>query len=420
MFNENLIPVNEIAYHEPPKRGRKAEKFLVLDCETATLPFIGEYPPEQKKTLALLKPLIYDIAWLVVDRKGTIYSKHSFLVQETFFVPQVFNTAYYSWKRPLYMERYETGEIVSARWEDILNTLLEECEKVSGVYAYNAQFDFKKAIPFTDTYIRELYTKNYNKWEESQKKQCERWIKQKPKKNPDFDCDNFTIRKKSFPMFDLWKIAADVLINEEKYKKMCLENGLITPSGLYFKTSAETTFQYLIDNLDFQEEHTALKDTEIETEILLKALKKAGKNLAQGVGGKRPFQELGTTVDFIIKSTYKNGKPKYSLDIIDNVLQIIFNNYQEYNKDNSYLTRLANSYFALERYKNEVYKNSLNIVRSSFVKIKEIERMMQRIENYLSKNDINISQKQYEKQMGELQRLDNYLCHYAEYAYKKN
>ena len=63
-------------------------------------------------------------------------------------------------------------------------------------------------------------------------------------------------------------------INIDKYRNYCLENKLISHSAEFFKSSAETSFQYLMKNYEFIEDHTALSDALIEKEILTKALKK--------------------------------------------------------------------------------------------------------------------------------------------------
>ena len=94
------------------------------------------------------------------------------------------------------------------------------------------------------------------------------------------------------------------LINIPKYKRFCLDNRLVTNSALYFKTSAEVVYQYLNKDLGFEEEHTALSDSEIETFILAKCLKK-GK--VQPSIKDFPFQILGTTYDYVMaqkKKTY--------------------------------------------------------------------------------------------------------------------
>lgn len=67
----------------------KKQYFLVLDTETATVPFINDYPAtdKERKNIAIAKPLVYDIGWIIIDRKGIIIETANYLVQETFFVP---------------------------------------------------------------------------------------------------------------------------------------------------------------------------------------------------------------------------------------------------------------------------------------------------------------------------------------------
>ena len=81
---------------------RRRKYYLILDCETATLPYAAKFTsPKEKQRVCIAKPLIYDIGWTVVDKKGNIYKKKSFLISEIFSVPSVFNTAYYAEKRPI-------------------------------------------------------------------------------------------------------------------------------------------------------------------------------------------------------------------------------------------------------------------------------------------------------------------------------
>ena len=52
----------------------KQLRFIVLDTETATLPLCEEIAKnaEEKKKLAIAKPLIYDFAYVITNRKGEI------------------------------------------------------------------------------------------------------------------------------------------------------------------------------------------------------------------------------------------------------------------------------------------------------------------------------------------------------------
>jgi hypothetical protein len=415
--------INEKDFTKPKNKGKKPKLFLVLDCETATLPFIKQWElsAKDKQKISIAKPLVYDLAWQIVDRKGNIYSRHSFLIQETFFVPQIFNTAYYAWKRPLYMERFEKEEIICKTWNDAINILLEDCKQCEGVYAFNAMFDFKKAIPFTQNYITNLYSSTYQQWENKQYKICQNILKKGKSAGKLEDLYNFNLYEENFPMFDLWRLACLKLINEKKYKQNCISNGLISKSGLFFKTSAETTYQYLTDNYNFEEEHTALSDVQAETEILLKILRRV-KNLneiEQGIDAP-PFQQLGTTTDFI-QSCPKKGKNKIKQADIESILDILAEDYESRASDigNSFATRQAKEYFKLENFKEQIYPNTLNKKRATDIKLSEINRAFDKIENYLRINSANLSESTRDKKSEQLQELDNLLCHYAEIKYKK-
>lgn len=318
---------------------RKKMYFLTLDTETATLPFANQIAknPKQKQTIAIAKPLCYDIGWVISDRQGNIIKKENFLVQETFFVPNVFNTAYYMDKRPIYMEMFERGEITALPWNSIMELLLADCMTVDFVTAYNACFDFKKAIPFTERYIKHLYSADYNKWEYGQRKSCEKLIVSKnDAHNTDYLKPVFKFRDHEFPIIDLWGMACDRLINIDKYRNYCLENGLLTASGMYFKSSAETSFQYLMKQYDFVEKHTALDDAEIEVQILTKGLKK-GK--AETLLKPFPFRVLGYTHTYVL-----DKKPKYVPTVLD-----AYQTYLDgYSGSEKYASRIANIIERLE------------------------------------------------------------------------
>lgn len=274
--------------------------YLTLDTETATLPFADRIAQneKQKKKIAIAKPLVYDIGWVITDRKGEIIKKVNYLVQETFFVPQIFNTAYYRDKRPIYMRKLANGEITAKCWNDIIEELIEDFKFATISTAYNACFDYKKAVPFTENYINALYSADYQKWEDNQYHKCMDIINGgQGGKNEDYLTPIFKIRGNEFPICDLWGIACEKMLNTNGYKNYCLDNELISASGLYFKTSAETAFQYLTRNFDFIEEHTALSDALIESQILTKVLKKCGVKPTLDCF---PFQELGKTTEYAI------------------------------------------------------------------------------------------------------------------------
>ena len=279
----------------------KKNYHLVFDCETATLPFANEIAngdPERKKRIAIARPLIYDTGWTVIDRQGNIKKKRQFLISEIFSVPSVFNTAYYAEKRPLYLEMLKNKEIELVTWETFVGIFLEDASECVSIGAFNSMFDFKKAIPFTELYISKLYSPDYYKWEHSQRNLCNiiaNGSSRKDDKGSTFENDVFRFRGHTFKLFDLWGLATTHLLNNATYKKMCLEHDMLTNSGLYFKTSAESTYRYLLNKYDFDEAHTALEDAIIESFILAKIAAKHA--ITPGIK-YFPFKDLGYTDDF--------------------------------------------------------------------------------------------------------------------------
>ena len=129
-------------------------------------------------------------------------------------------------------------------------------------------------------------------------------------------------------------IACEKLINIDRYRDYCLKNDLLTASVLYFKTSAETSFQYLTAQHNFVEDHTALSDATIEAQILTKALKK-GKVEPQL--SAFPFRNLGKTTDYVQK------KPKYKQKVIDALAEYIDAN-DGFEKRTGYWTSICRTY----------------------------------------------------------------------------
>lgn len=262
------------------KLDKRRKYYLILDCETATLPYAAKFGGDEKKAISIAKPLIYDLGWTICDAKGKIYRKRSYLITEIFSVPSVFNTAYYKEKRPQYLEKLKAGSISLRTWKEATEILERDLLEVQAVGAYNAAFDFKKAIPFTEKYIEALYSSDFQRWEEVQEKVCDNIAKGKKavKRDgaPEFDPYNFQFRNNFYPIFDIWGLACEYLLNTDEYRNTCLANNWITASGKYYQTSAEKAFAYLMNDWEFLESHTAIEDAEIESAIFGKIVEKVG------------------------------------------------------------------------------------------------------------------------------------------------
>lgn len=288
------------------KLDRRRKYYLILDCETATLPYASKFDEVQKKKIAIAKPLIYDIGWQVVDRAGNVYRRKNFLIAEIFSVPSIFNTAYYKEKRPLYLEKLKKGSIILTDWNSAINELLADMNEVEAVGAYNSMFDFKKAIPFTDLYIEKLYSPDFHKWESFQNELCEQIAYGHKGNSKNFEEEIFRFRSNCYKLFDLWGLSCRHLLDNDEYKQMCVDNGWITASGKYFKTSAETAFRFCENIIDFDESHTAIEDAEIETMLFAKITKKTKNKFEMGIIFF-PFRELGTVEWFEVENGIKCG-----------------------------------------------------------------------------------------------------------------
>ena len=282
------------------KYDKRRKYYIVLDCETATLSEAINYDGEERKNIAIAKPLIYDLGWKVIDAQGRTYARKNYLISEIFSVPAIFDTAYYASKRCIYLEKLEKGEIILTDWKTASAELVEDMDACVAVGAYNSMFDYKKAIPFTDLYISKLYSPDFHDWLNYQNKKLP-WLAMGHKsENPNgFDETIFRFRGKEYPLFDLWGLSCRHILNCDEYKNMCLDNDWQTASGKYFKTSAETAFRFFSETLDFEEAHTAIDDAEIESILFAEICKRTKKKFEMGII-YFPFRELGTVEDFIL------------------------------------------------------------------------------------------------------------------------
>ena len=277
------------------KLDRRRKYYFVLDCETATLPYAQKYSGEQRKNIAISKPLIYDLGWKIMDSNGNIYRRKSYLISEIFSVPSIFNTAYYASKRPLYLEKIRKGEISVVSWERATAEMVADIEETTSVGAYNSMFDYKKAITFTEEYISHLYNEEFHEWEAKQNRAADFIANNnnRANKNEKINPDVFEFRGKTYPLFDIWALSCENLINNDEYRQFCKDTNRTTASGKYYPTNAEVVYRYLTKDNEFIEAHMAVEDADIECEILARVFKKVKpKDMTMGIV-YFPFRILG-------------------------------------------------------------------------------------------------------------------------------
>lgn len=205
--------------------------FVVLDTETAN---------------SVEQPLPYDIGWVIADKQGNIYEKHSYVVYEIYCEQrELMKSAYYAEKLPRYEEELKSGERKLAGIWTIRRQLLKDMKKygTKEVWAYNMGFD-KRALNNDIRYI----TKSWMRWFFPY--------------NTEFKC--------------IWNVACQLLLARKSYIKFAEENDFISAKGNIL-TNAECCYRYITKEIDFVESHTGLEDTLIETAILTYCFKQHKK-----------------------------------------------------------------------------------------------------------------------------------------------
>lgn len=119
----------------------KRIKYLIgLDTETCN----GLVLEDDK--LDLSQSIVYDIGWVVTDKRGNIYEKRSFVIYETFVgMKDVMTSAYYAEKIPMYWEQIQNGSRKLVRFSTMYNIFWEDIKKYSidTFFAHNASFDVR-------------------------------------------------------------------------------------------------------------------------------------------------------------------------------------------------------------------------------------------------------------------------------------
>ena len=185
------------------------------------------------ETTNLEKPFCYNIGYLIVDTESEqIVLKREFVVEQVWHNPMLFTTAYYADKRELYVSRMKARKVIMDKFGYVCQQMVRDFKayEIEYAYAYNSPFDTKVF--------------NYN---------CD-WFK----------CNNPFDNVK---ILDIRGYVHEFIAREKDFQDFCENNKRFTESGNY-STTAETLYQYLSQDNEFEEEHTALADSEIEWKIL--------------------------------------------------------------------------------------------------------------------------------------------------------
>lgn len=195
------------------------------------------------ETTSLDKPFCYNIGYVILNvETEEKLAARDYVVEQVWHNLPLFSSAYYADKRPIYVNRMRSRAVIMDKFGYICRQMIRDIKQyeVAHAYAYNSPFDEKVF--------------NFN---------CD-WYK----------CSN------PFDTVQIHDIRgyAHQFIVDEKYIAYCEEHSLFTESGNYSST-AEAVYRYISGKDDFDEEHTALSDSVIETEILFYAMR-AGADIS--------------------------------------------------------------------------------------------------------------------------------------------
>jgi hypothetical protein len=191
---------------------------LVLDTETADL-----------------SGNVYDVGYTITDKTGTIAKTYNALVTEIFTNPAKMVSAFYARKLFTHYAPMLNDELIKLEsWSTIVEQMRADMAEysVTTIAAYNAGFDLR-VMSATNKALG----------------------------------DGTSVIQRPVAVLDIWQFACETMLSQRAYKKLAIKRGWVSPAG-NIKTGAEFAYRYTSGQPDFIEDHTALSDAIIETQIM--------------------------------------------------------------------------------------------------------------------------------------------------------
>jgi hypothetical protein len=197
---------------------------------------------------------VYDIGGKVVDRKGNVYERFSFLVKDIFQngYNDIMATAYYFEKIPLYFQEIADKKIHLHSFYDVRYHVMQLIKeyKIKEVFAYNASYD-RDALNHTQRYLTDGRFSFFFPFEIQ------------------INC--------------IMYMACQVICTKKSYYNFCVTNGFVSAKG-NIQTKAEVVYRYITNDVNFKEKHMGAYDSDIEAEILNYCFKQK-KKMEKGIRG---------------------------------------------------------------------------------------------------------------------------------------
>lgn len=189
------------------------------------------------ETISIEKKFIYNVGYVIVSPDGKTLVERDFIIKQIYDNKPLFSTAYYADKREYIISNLKGRRSKKISWGECCRLMLKDIEtyKVTDGFAYNVKFDVS-AFSFTH-----LFFKN----------------KRKP--------------LDGLQLYDIMDYLKPITETED-YINFCQEHKFLTKTGKPRRT-AEVLTAFIRNNYAYKEEHMALADARIETEILFRALR---------------------------------------------------------------------------------------------------------------------------------------------------
>ena len=189
------------------------------------------------ETISLEKPFVYDLGYVIVNDNGDIIAKKSYVISQVWNNKELFATAYYADKKPLYYARLKSGYSKKVGWGHAMRYLANDIKKygITEIYAYNSKFD-SRALNFMCAWYKVVNGLG------------------------------------GIEIQDIMNFIKPITKSQD-FINFCESNGYMTNHKTpQPQKKAETLYRYLTNNVGYEEEHTGLEDSLIELQILMTAL----------------------------------------------------------------------------------------------------------------------------------------------------
>lgn len=213
--------------------------FLIIDTETADL-----------------QGHVYDVGFTVADKSGHVFTEFTALVEETFTDAKKMMGAFYARKLfTHYARMLQDGVIRLVPWNGIIAAIRDACiaHDVTVVAAYNLAFD-RRVLRQTNKMLGATQP----------------------------------VLPYKMKMLDLWQFACETKLNTATYKRLAREQGWVSDAG-NLRSGAEYAYRFCSGDWGFIEDHTALSDARIETQIMA-ACFATKKRIPYDVVGSMPWK----------------------------------------------------------------------------------------------------------------------------------